>query len=202
MADDHRPTSGRYGDSPPPLSHNDFAGMLYTPVPVDDDGATAPVGRVPEDALGAAQRHCRALAAMYPHEPIAALAATVADQPQHVPGHTSGGQHLLYAAALLCHEQAARTATLGDARPRSAGRRLRGVGVGARGGVRWRCAKTAAGGGGVRLASWPRPVLAPSSTPRAAARLPAVRCGRSSSLARRGSPAPAGTGVPGVRRPL
>ena len=120
MTDDHRLTSGRYGDPPRALPRDDLAGVLYTLVPLGDADTAPPLGHVPEDALDAAQSHCRALAAAYPHEPIAALAETVADQLQRAPGHPAPGRHLLYAAALLCHEQAAHTATVADLNPGSA----------------------------------------------------------------------------------
>ena len=114
MTDNFRPTSGQYGQPPRQLARDDFAGVLYTLVPVDDSGVVPPAGYVQPEDMEGAQRYCRALAAAYPDEPLAALAETVADKLKlaGVPG--AAGEHLLYAAALLCQEEAARTGAPND----------------------------------------------------------------------------------------
>ena len=114
MTDGFRPTSGQYGEPPRSIARDDFAGVLYTLLPVDDSGVVPPAGHVQPEDMEGAQRHCRALAAAYPDEPSAQLAGTVADALKRAGGSGAAGDHLLCAAALLCQEEAERTGAPND----------------------------------------------------------------------------------------
>jgi hypothetical protein len=114
MTDDFRPTSGQYGNPARSLARDDFAGVVFTLVPVDDSGVVPPVEYVQPEELEGAQRHLRALASAYPDEPIAQLAETVATLLQRAGGSEVAGEHVLCAAALLCQEEAARTNSPND----------------------------------------------------------------------------------------
>jgi hypothetical protein len=113
MSDDVPRTSGRYGDPPRPLARDEFATVLSTLGPLEG-GIVPPAGYVPDEAMEGARWHCRALAAAYPGERLGQVTATVADALGAAGGPQAAGEHLLYAAALLCQEEAARTDTAED----------------------------------------------------------------------------------------
>lgn len=129
MSKDHRLTSGRYGAERAQLSRDDFASIIFTMLPVDVPSrapghsarAGGPssshwsAGAVPRDVIDAARGYCSALAQAWPEEPIAVLADTVADVLADPPPTASDVEaHMLYAAALLCNEEAARIGAGGD----------------------------------------------------------------------------------------
>jgi hypothetical protein len=127
MTKDHRLSAGRYGSKERRLTRDDFAGIVFTLLPVDEPppgrssrpaGVPEPADGVPEDVVSAARRHCLALAEAWPEEPVATLAALVARLLGRSPEAVD--PKVLCAAALLCHEEAARTDTVGDRAPGSA----------------------------------------------------------------------------------
>jgi hypothetical protein len=113
MPKDHRLTTGRYGSKRRQLTRDDFAGVLYTLLPAEPTAQerAQPTSGIPRDVLDAARKHCAALAAAWPEEPIATLADTVAGLLADSPDPGAG---VLYAAALLCGEEAERTGATGD----------------------------------------------------------------------------------------
>lgn len=124
MPKDHRRTAGRYGSKQRRLTRDDFAGVVYTLLPVEPPAQdrVRPVSdvlqdvpqNVSRDVLDAAREHCAALAAAWPEEPISTLAATVAGL---LAGSPDPGAGVLYAAALLCGEEAERTGATGAGDP-------------------------------------------------------------------------------------
>ncbi|HEV2640254.1 MAG TPA: hypothetical protein VGX23_34295 [Actinocrinis sp.] len=120
MTKDHRVTAGRYGRKGGQLTRDDFASIVFTLLPVDEEpppGSAAartssPSANafIPADVIAAADGQCAALAEAWPDEPIATLAESVtallgrlAELPPDV------GANVLYAAALLCSEEAERS---------------------------------------------------------------------------------------------
>lgn len=120
MSKDRRFTAGRYGAKGRQLTRDDFAGIVFTLLPTDESESSAeptasPAGgavpSVPAEVIDSARRHCTALARAWPQEPIATLADLVADL---LGARSAPSAGVLYAAALLCGEEAAR---LGAAAP-------------------------------------------------------------------------------------
>jgi hypothetical protein len=115
MTDDHRITSGSYGQpAAGQLLRDDFAGVLYELLPLEPAADDPEPGYVQPEDMGHAQQHCRFLAAVYPGEMIEQLATDVADALGAAGGAGAAGGRLLCAASLLCREEAARTERIND----------------------------------------------------------------------------------------
>ncbi|WP_194904103.1 hypothetical protein [Catenulispora rubra] len=101
-------TAGRYGYGRRRVHRDDFARVVCALLPPPGATRIRPQVVVDSDTMVRAGKHCRRLAERHSGEPIARLAAQVADRLLH-PGTNGGpGELVLYAAALLCREEQAR----------------------------------------------------------------------------------------------
>lgn len=100
-------TAGHYGYGHRRVHRDDFARVLLPLVPGEYDQRVRPQTEIPGEEVAAAAKTCRHLAARYPREPMGRLAELIANRLIHTHSPLGPGEHELYAASMLCHEQQA-----------------------------------------------------------------------------------------------
>lgn len=98
-------TAGHYGYGHRRVHRDDFARVLLPLVPGEYDQRVRPQTEIPHEEVAAAAKTCLHLAARYPDEPLGRLAALTAARLNHPHSTLGPGEHELYTASLLCHEQ-------------------------------------------------------------------------------------------------
>lgn len=100
-------TAGHYGYGHRRVHRDDFARVLLPLVPGEYDQRIRPQTEIAQDEVAAAAKTCLHLAARYPREPMGRLAELVAHRLIHTHSPLGPGEHELYTASMLCHEQQA-----------------------------------------------------------------------------------------------